>query len=45
MSKLLGNLFDLIELIEKYGVDGVCVGMLLSFFVGNDFMFDEDLCK
>lgn len=45
MSKSLGNSPDPLELIEKYGADGVRVGMLLSSPAGNDLMFDEDLCK
>ena len=45
MSKSLGNSPDPIDLIEKYGADGVRVGMLLSSPAGNDLMFDEDLCK
>lgn len=45
MSKSLGNSPDPIELIGKYGADGVRVGMLLSSPAGNDLMFDEDLCK
>ena len=45
MSKSLGNSPDPIELIEKYGADGVRVGMLLSSPAGNDLLFDEDLCK
>ncbi len=45
MSKSLGNSPDPIELMEKYGADGVRVGMLLSSPAGNDLMFDEDLCK
>lgn len=45
MSKSLGNSPDPIELIEKYGADGVRVGMLLSSPAGNDLMFDEELCK
>ncbi|QNJ96836.1 valine--tRNA ligase [Constantimarinum furrinae] len=45
MSKSLGNSPDPIELIKKYGADGVRVGMLLSSPAGNDLMFDEDLCK
>lgn len=44
MSKSLGNSPDPIELIEKYGADGVRVGMLLSSPAGNDLMFDEALC-
>ncbi|MDC7998534.1 valine--tRNA ligase [Gilvibacter sediminis] len=45
MSKSLGNSPDPIELIEKYGADGVRVGMLLSSPAGNDLMFDVDLCE
>ncbi|NLN26505.1 MAG: valine--tRNA ligase [Bacteroidetes bacterium] len=45
MSKSLGNSPDPIELIEKYGADGVRVGMLLSSPAGNDLMFDKELCK
>jgi valyl-tRNA synthetase len=45
MSKSLGNSPDPLELIRKYGADGVRVGMLLSSPAGNDLMFDEDLCK
>jgi valyl-tRNA synthetase len=45
MSKSLGNSPDPLDLIEKYGADGVRVGMLLSSPAGNDLMFDEDHCK
>lgn len=45
MSKSLGNSPDPIELMKKYGADGVRVGMLLSSPAGNDLMFEEDLCK
>ena len=45
MSKSLGNSPDPIALIQKYGADGVRVGMLLSSPAGNDLMFDENLCK
>jgi valyl-tRNA synthetase len=45
MSKSLGNSPDPLGLIEKYGADGVRVGMLLSSPAGNDLMFEEDLCK
>ena len=45
MSKSLGNSPDPIELIEKYGADGVRVGMLFSSPAGNDLMFDEQLCE
>ncbi len=41
MSKSLGNSPDPIELIEKYGADGVRVGMLLTSPAGNDLPFDE----
>ncbi|UZO80567.1 valine--tRNA ligase [Aquimarina sp. ERC-38] len=44
MSKSLGNSPDPLVLIDKYGADGVRVGMLLSSPAGNDLMFDEDLC-
>ncbi|HET8753439.1 MAG TPA: valine--tRNA ligase [Salinimicrobium sp.] len=45
MSKSLGNSPDPLELISKYGADGVRVGMLLSSPAGNDLMFEQDLCK
>ncbi|MDB4088671.1 valine--tRNA ligase [Flavobacteriales bacterium] len=45
MSKSLGNSPDPIELIEKYGADGVRVGMLMSSPAGNDLPFDESLCE
>ncbi len=45
MSKQLGNSPDPLDLIKKYGADGVRVGMLLSSPAGNDLMFDEELCK
>jgi valyl-tRNA synthetase len=45
MSKQLGNSPDPIELIEKYGADGVRMGMLLSAPAGNDIHFDESLCE
>jgi len=44
MSKTLGNSPDPIELIKKYGADGVRVGMLLCAPAGNDLPFDEGLC-
>jgi valyl-tRNA synthetase len=44
MSKSLGNSPDPLDLIEKYGADGVRVGMLLSSPAGNDLMFDESYC-
>ncbi|UMB54957.1 valine--tRNA ligase [Lutibacter sp. A64] len=44
MSKSLGNSPDPIELMEKYGADGVRVGMLLCSAAGNDLLFDVELC-
>ena len=45
MSKSLGNSPDPIELIEKFGADGVRMGMMLSAPAGNDILFDETLCE
>ncbi|MBA7489131.1 MAG: valine--tRNA ligase [Prevotella sp.] len=45
MSKSLGNSPDPIELINKYGADGVRMGMMLSAPAGNDILFDESLCE
>jgi valyl-tRNA synthetase len=45
MSKSLGNSPDPIRLIEKYGADGVRLGMLLTSPAGNDLPFDESLCE
>ncbi|MDA7558271.1 valine--tRNA ligase [Flavobacteriaceae bacterium] len=45
MSKSLGNSPDPIELMEKYGADGVRVGMLMCSPAGNDLPFDESLCQ
>ena len=45
MSKSLGNSPDPIELIDKYGADGVRMGMMLSAPAGNDILFDESLCE
>jgi valyl-tRNA synthetase len=45
MSKQLGNSPDPLELIKKYGADGVRVGMLLTSPAGNDLPFDENLCE
>ena len=45
MSKSLGNSPDPIGLIEKYGADGVRMGMLLAAPAGNDILFKEDLCQ
>ena len=45
MSKSLGNSPDPIELMKKYGADGVRSGMLFSAPAGNDLLFDEKLCE
>ncbi len=45
MSKSLGNSPDPIKLIDKYGADGVRMGMMLSAPAGNDILFDESLCE
>ena len=45
MSKSLGNSPDPIELIDKYGADGVRMGMLLTAPAGNDIPFDEAICE
>ena len=45
MSKSLGNSPDPLELIKKFGADGVRVGMLLSSPAGNDLLFDSNLCE
>jgi valyl-tRNA synthetase len=45
MSKSLGNSPDALELIERYGADGVRAGMLFSSPAGNDLLFDEKLCE
>lgn len=45
MSKSLGNSPDPLGLIEKFGADGVRVGLLLSASAGNDILFDEELCN
>ena len=45
MSKSLGNSPDPIELMDKYGADGVRVGMLLCSPAGNDLPFDQSLCE
>jgi len=44
MSKSLGNSPDPVELLQKYGSDGVRMGMLFSSPAGNDLLFDETLC-
>jgi valyl-tRNA synthetase len=45
MSKSLGNSPDPIELIDKFGADGVRMGMMLSAPAGNDILFDKALCE
>ena len=45
MSKSLGNSPDPLELIDKYGADGVRMGMMLAAPAGNDILFDETLCE
>lgn len=45
MSKSLGNSPDPLELMDKYGADGVRAGMLFSSPAGNDLLFDEKLCE
>ncbi len=45
MSKSLGNSPDPLELIAKYGADGVRMGMLLSAPAGNDILYDDKLCE
>ena len=45
MSKSLGNSPDPILLMQKYGADGVRMGMLLTSAAGNDLPFDEVLCE
>lgn len=45
MSKSLGNSPDPLELIEKYGADGVRIGMLFSSPAGNDLLFDSQYCE
>mgnify|MGYP000628881006 CR=1 FL=1 len=45
MSKSLGNSPDPIELIDKFGADGVRMGMMLLAPAGNDILFDESLCE
>ena len=45
MSKSLGNSPDPINLIDKFGADGVRMGMMLSAPAGNDILFDESLCE
>ena len=45
MSKSLGNSPDPIELIEKYGADGVRMGLMLAAPAGNDILYDDALCE
>jgi len=45
MSKSLGNSPDPLDLIEKFGADGVRMGMMLAAPAGNDILFDEQLCE
>ena len=45
MSKSLGNSPDPLELIERFGADGVRMGMMLAAPAGNDILFDESLCE
>ena len=45
MSKTLGNSPDPLDLIDKYGADGVRIGLIMSAPAGNDILFDESLCE
>ena len=45
MSKSLGNSPDPLDLIDKFGADGMRMGMMLSAPAGNDILFDESLCE
>ena len=45
MSKMLGNSPDPIELMEKYGADGVRMGLMLAAPAGNDILYDDSLCE
>ena len=45
MSKSLGNSPDPLDLIERFGADGVRMGMMLSAPAGNDILFDDALCE
>ena len=45
MSKSLGNSPDPLDLIDRYGADGVRMGMMLSAPAGNDILFDDALCE
>ena len=45
MSKSLGNSPDPLQLIEKYGADGVRMGLMLAAPAGNDILYDDSLCE
>ena len=45
MSKSLGNSPDPLDLIARYGADGVRMGILLSAPAGNDILYDDSLCE
>ena len=45
MSKSLGNSPDPLDLIDRFGADGVRMGMMLAAPAGNDILFDEALCE
>ena len=45
MSKSLGNSPDPIELMEKFGADGVRMGLMLAAPAGNDILYDDSLCE
>jgi valyl-tRNA synthetase len=45
MSKSLGNSPDPLELIDRYGADGVRMGMMLAAPAGNDILYDDSLCE
>ncbi len=45
MSKSLGNSPDPLDLIDRFGADGVRMGMMLAAPAGNDILFDESLCE
>ena len=45
MSKTLGNSPDPLDLIKKFGADGVRMGLMLAAPAGNDIMYDDSLCE
>ena len=45
MSKSLGNSPDALELIERFGADGVRMGLMLAAPAGNDILYDDSLCE